>query len=71
MDADALKLWYSEQDGQPLLHLRTPRDDHSVAVFGDSRAAFHLIRPVLVVAPSGFQGVAEIRASPLPLQKEG
>ena len=60
MDADALKFWHSEQDGKPLFELRTPRDHHSIAAFRNRRATFHFIRPVLVVAPSGFEGVAEI-----------
>ena len=64
MDADALPLAVeigaTEQDGEPLLELRTPRDDHGIAAFGDGRAAFHLVGPVLVVAPCGFQRVAEI-----------
>ena len=60
MDADALELRYAEQYGKPLLHLRTPRDDDSIAAFGYGRTAFHLVCTVGVVAPSGFQRVAEI-----------
>ena len=62
MDADALELRYTEQDGKPLLHLRTPRNHHSIAAFGDGRAAFHLVASVRIVAPSGFEGVTEILA---------
>ena len=61
MDADALELRYAEQDGKPLLHLRTPRDDYSIAAFGDGRVAFHLVGTVPVVAPSGFEGVADLK----------
>ena len=64
MDSDALpllvELWATEQDGKPLLELRTPADDYSIATFGDGRATFYLVGTVGVVAPSGFEGVAEI-----------
>ena len=60
MDSDALEFRHAEQDGQPLLELRTPRDHYSVSAFGDGRAAFHLVGTVGIVAPSGFQCVAEI-----------
>ena len=61
VDADALELRNTEQDGQPSLELRRIRDHHGIAPFGDGRATFHLIRPVFVVTPSGFEGVAEIQ----------
>ena len=64
MDADALPLLVelraTEQDGKPLLELRTPADDYGIAAFGDGRAAFYLVGTVGIVAPSGFEGVAEI-----------
>ena len=68
MDADALELRYAEQDGKPLLHLRTPRNDYCIAAFGDGRTAFHLVGTVGVVTPSGFEGVAKVEPPPcLPL----
>ena len=64
MDADALpfavELRATEQDGKPLLELGREGDHHRVTTFGDGRAAFHLVGTVLVVAPGGFQRVAEI-----------
>ena len=64
MDADALPLLVelraTEQDGKPHPEFRTPRDHYGVATFGDGRAAFHLVGPVGIVAPSGFEGVTEI-----------
>ena len=64
VDADALPLLVelraTEQNGKPLFELRTPRDHYGVATFRDGRAAFHLVGTILVVAPSGFQCVAEI-----------
>ena len=64
MDSDALpfavELRATEQDGKPLLELGREGDDYRVAAFGNGRAAFHLVGTVLVVAPSGFEGVAEI-----------
>ena len=64
MDADALpfavELGAAKQDGKPLLELRTPRDHHSITAFGNGRATFHLVGTVGVVAPSWFEGVAEI-----------
>ena len=64
MDADALpllvELWATEQDGKPLLEFQTPADDYGIATFGDGRAAFYLVGPMGIVAPSGFEGVTEI-----------
>ena len=64
MDADALpfavELGAAKQDGKPLLELRTPRDHHSITAFGNGRATFHLVGTVGIVAPSWFEGVAEI-----------
>ena len=64
VDADALPLLVelraTEQDGKPHLELRTPRDHYGVATFGYGRAAFYLVCPVGIVAPSGFEGVTEI-----------
>ena len=60
MDADALEFRYAEQDGKPLLELRTPRDHYSITAFGDGRATFYLIGPMFIIPPSGFERVAEI-----------
>ena len=60
MDADAFEFRDTKQDGKPLFELRTPADDYGVTAFGDGRAAFYLIGPVGIVAPSGFEGVAEV-----------
>ena len=64
MDADALPLLVefraTEQDGKPHLKLRTPRDHYGVAAFWDGRSAFYFVSTVGIVAPSGFEGVAEI-----------
>ena len=40
----SIELGATEEDGKPLLKLRTPRDDYRVAAFGDGQAAFHLIK---------------------------
>ena len=60
MNADALEFRDTEQNGKPLLELRRERDDYCIATFRDGRAAFYLVGTVGVVAPSGFEGVAEI-----------
>jgi len=60
VDADALELRHTEQDWQPLLHLRRVRDDHCIAAFGDGTLTLDLIGPVFVVAPGGFQCVTKI-----------
>ena len=64
VDADALpllvELWATEQDGKPLLKFWREGDNYCVAAFWDGRAAFHLVGTVGIVAPSGFEGVAEI-----------
>ena len=60
MDADAFEFRNTKQDGKPLLELWREGDDYGVATFGDGRAAFYLVGTVGVVAPSGFEGVAEI-----------
>ena len=60
MYADTLKLRYTEQDGKPCPKLRTPRDDYGITAFRNRRAAFHLVGTVGIVAPGGFEGVAEI-----------
>ena len=64
VDAYALpllvELGAAKQDGKPHLELRTPRDHYGVATFGYGRAAFYLVGPVGIVAPSWFEGVAEI-----------
>jgi len=60
VDADAFEFRNTEQDGKPLLELWREGDDYGVAPFGDGRAAFYLICTVGIVAPSGFEGVAEI-----------
>ena len=64
VDADALpllvELWATEQDGKPLLKFWREGDNYCVAAFGNGRAAFYLVSPVLIVAPSGFKRVAEI-----------
>ena len=61
MDSDALpllvELWATEQDGKPCLELWTPRDHYGIATFGDGRATFYLVGSVVVLAPSGFEGV--------------
>ena len=53
VDSDTLpllvELGATEQDGKPLLELRTPADHHGVATFGDGRAAFYLVGPVGIV----------------------
>ena len=63
VSSEQLPAWMrmpSEQDGKPLLELRRERDDYCIATFRDGRAAFYLVGPVGVVAPSRFEGVAEI-----------
>ena len=60
VDADALEFRHTEQDGKPLLKFWREGDNYCVAAFGNGRAAFYLVSPVLIVAPSGFKRVAEI-----------
>lgn len=60
VDADAFEFRNTEKDGKPLLELWREGDDYGVATFGDGRAAFYLVGTIGVVAPSGFEGVAEI-----------
>ena len=60
MDADAFEFRNTEKDGKPLLELWREGDDYGVAAFRDGRAALYLVGTVGVVAPSGFEGVAEI-----------
>ena len=43
MDADALEFRHAEQDGEPRLELRAPRDHYRIAAFRNRRAAFYLI----------------------------
>lgn len=56
----AVELGAAEQDGEPLLEARAPGYDHGVVPLGYGRAACYLAPAVLVVAPGGFEGIAEV-----------
>ena len=64
MDADALPLavegLVADDLGQPLVELGTPRDDYGVFALGDGRETGDFHFAVGVVAPRGFEGVAQV-----------
>ena len=66
VDADALpflvELRIAKHQRKPFLELRRVGDDDSVSAFRNGTFALDFVGPVLVVAPSRFQRVAEERA---------
>ena len=60
VDADAVVMGHTNEQGQPALEPWAHRYHHRVVAFGNGGLAFHLAASVVEVDPMRFKGVTEI-----------